>query len=377
MNKKILFVVSEDWYFCSHRLPIAIAAKKVGYEVVLATNISDHKNLLDSHGIRTVPLKFMKRSSINILREICLFIELLVIIKLEKPQIIHNVSLKLVIYSSFCSKIIGKGFLVNALGGLGIIFTNNNLSTKLLRFIILRFLRVVLNFTNSSIIVQNQFDFAYINRNAKVNKEKIKLICGAGVDLEKFSADNQSSDKPIVMLASRLIREKGIFEFVEASNILRVRGYDFRFVIVGKPDLGAKSFVPEHQIKLWVQYGLVEWWGYFMDMSKIIPQASIVCLPSYYGEGLPKILIEAMACYKPVITTSIPGCSSVVRDGVNGILISPKNPKELANSIENLLINHSLRKSMGIEGRRIAERKYDVNDVIKKTLSIYKIAENK
>jgi glycosyltransferase involved in cell wall biosynthesis len=369
--QKILFVVTEDRYFCSHRLQLAAFAVSHGHEVVVATRVTDCREVIEEARIRTVPLRRLKRSSLNFVRELAALIELIYVFRRERPDLVHLVALKPVVYGYFAARLSGDFPIINALGGLGYIFSSRRIVARLLRFILLYALRHVLNSPRSTLILQNSDDLIYLSAKAQVSGEKMRLIRGAGVDLKLYSVEELPDGPPIVMLASRMLWDKGIGEFVEASSALKALGVDARFVLVGGPDPENPSSISRTQLQKWHASGVVEWWGYRSDMPKVLAQSSIVCLPSYYGEGVPKILIEAMACGRPIVTTDMPGCRDLVRSGRNGVLVRPRDPVALMEGLHSFMLNKSLLQLMGIEGRRIVEDEFSLSRVAHETMEVY------
>ncbi|MFW8744910.1 glycosyltransferase family 4 protein [Mesorhizobium japonicum] len=372
MNRiKILFVVTEDWYFCSHRLPLAIEAKERGFSVAIATTVSSHQLEIERHGIQVIPLKCMRRSSMSIFRELSAIMELILIYRKFRPTLVHHVALKPVIYGSLAARLLGVRARVSALGGLGFIFTSDNFLPLILRPPLMLIFRLIFNDERSILILQNENDLSLISNEARVNKKFLSLIRGAGVDMRKYKAQSIADEIPIVMLASRMLWDKGVGEFVKAAEILRCRGISCRFVLTGKPDPENPNSVPIQQMQAWTESNVIEWWGYSEDMPSTLSQASIVCLPSYYGEGIPKVLIEAMACARAIITTNMPGCSELVRSSQNGLLVNPRDPVGLANAILQILSSKSLCQKMGNEGRKIAESDYSLERVVMETFNLY------
>jgi len=368
---KILFVVTEDWYFCSHRLPLAIAAKTAGHDVAVATRLTSHKALIEQAGVRIIPLQRMSRSSLNLIRELSSLIELFVIYRRERPDVVHHVALKPVIYGSVTARLVGVPARVNALGGLGFVFSSPKLLARILRPILIKAFQVICNDRHSRLILQNLDDVAVVTEKAGVNSTQVRLIRSAGVDLNQYHIQPLLLGIPVVMLASRMLWDKGIGEFVEAAALLHRQGVSARFVLVGDPDTENPSSVSREQLQQWHDSGVIEWWGYRNDMPAVLSQARIVCLPSYYGEGIPKILIEAMACARPIVTTDMPGCRDLVRSNKNGMLVPPKNAANLAMALKTLLLNISMCRQMGEDGRKIAEEDYALTRVIEETMAVY------
>lgn len=368
---KILFVVTEDWYFCSHRLPLAVAAAQNGYEVGVVTRLTGHKQTIEKAGVRTIPLLRMKRSSLNLFRELTAFLELFFIFRRERPDLVHLVALKPVMYGSLAAKLLGVPFRVNALGGLGFVFSSERLLARLLRPLLLLMFRFVFNDPRSRLVLQNQDDLRLLVEKARISLCRVRLIRGAGVDLNDYVPHDLPAGVPVVMLASRMLWDKGVGEFVQAAIAMKAKGINARFVLVGEPDSENPSSVPREQLNEWHATGIVEWWGFCADMPKALSESTVVCLPTYYGEGVPKVLIESMACGRPIVTTNMPGCKDLVEDGKNGLLVKPRDPVGLAESLSELVLDYSLCQRMGQEGRRIAEKGFSLEQVTEETLAIY------
>jgi len=368
---KILFVVTEDWYFCSHRLPLAVAAVRAGYEVAVVTRITDRRKAIEEAGIRVIPLRHLRRSSLNPFREFAAITELSAIFRRERPNLVHQVALKPALYGSLVANLIGIRAKVNALGGLGFIFSSNRLLARLIRPFLLWLFRLIFNGKNGQLILQNDDDFSLVTTRAGVDRQRVRLIRSAGVDLEHYVAKEIPSGVPVVMLASRMLWDKGVGEFVSAARLLHEQGIDARFVLVGEPDPDNPFSVALEQLQQWSDSGVVEWWGHRDDMPEVLSQAWVVCLPSYYGEGVPKVLIEAMACARAVVTTDMPGCRDVVRSGNNGLLVKPRDVDDLASALKTFLLDRMRCIALGSAGRQIAEDEYALSGVVKETLAVY------
>jgi len=369
---KLLYFVTEDWYFRSHRLPLARAAIEAGFEVVLLTRVGAHRQEIESMGIRVIHLE-MRRRSINPLREIATFRSIYSILKVESPDILHLVALKPIIYGGMAGLLAGFGRMVCAVAGLGYVFTSRELKAALIRPIMKMLLSILLARPNVRVIVQNPDDGELLVNSVGVEKVRTVLIRGAGVDPIMFSPPREEPRTiPVVLFASRMIWDKGVAEFVEAAQILRDSGVVARFVLAGGPDPGNPVSVPEAQLKEWNNTGAVEWWGPREDMPEVLSQSTLVCLPSAYGEGVPKILIEAAACGRAIIASDAPGCREIVRHGENGLLVPLKDAAALAEAMGRLLADPELCRRMGERGRDIAVREFSVSQVVGETMAIYR-----
>lgn len=375
MQKKkhrILFLVTEDWYFCSHRLPLAEAAKANGYDVSVATRVGAMGSAITDAGLKLIPLQQLRRSSLNPLQEVLACFELLKIYRAERPTLVHHVALKPVIYGSIAARLARVPFTVNALAGLGFVFSSRKPLARLLRPLLTSLLRCLLNGFRSRLIVQNRDDQDVLIGANLIDPTCVHLIRGVGVDLNAYAPrPSLNVGPPLVILASRMLWDKGIGEFADAARILKERGRQIRFALVGETDADNPTSVPHAQLEAWRNEGVIEWWGYRRDMPEVLVQADIVCLPTYYGEGVPKVLIEAMACAKPIVTTDTPGCRDLVQDGVNGRLVPARDASILAEAIDELLSDAEARHSMGTENRRRAVTEFSMERSIGETLSIY------
>jgi len=364
---KLLFFVTEDWVFCSHRLALGQAAVNAGYEVVLVTRSREHKKLIEDAGIRVIPIEH-QRGGLNLFSDFRVLLHLWSIYRIEGPSLVHHVALKPVLLGSLVAALVGIPQ-VNAITGLGWIFISQSTTAKFLSMVLTGLLRLTLRRGIS--ILQNPEDQNWII-NLGIPLSSTRLIRGAGVNIEKFAPTFKELTEPTtVMLVARMLFDKGVLEFVEAARLLREKGQKARFVLVGNPDLENRGSVSLTKLEEWQRDGLVEWWGHSDDVAGCYNQAAIACLPSY-REGLPKSLLEAAACGLPIVTTDVPGCREVVNHEDNGLLVPVKSSHALADALERLLIDPALRDRMGKRSREIAENEFDVEHVITKTLEVYR-----
>ena len=370
MPPKIIFLITEDRFLWSHRLPIARAALHSGYEVIIATRVvGDGQKILDE-GFRLIPLS-LKRRSYNPLRDLGVIRHLREIYKTEKPDIVHHVALKPVLYGTAAALGFKDIRVINALTGLGFLVSSNSAKARFLRPIIWNLFRLLLSRTNQHVLLQNRDDMQLLVTRLKVSSEKIVTIRGSGVNVDLFQPSPEPPGTPIVLFASRMLWIKGLREFVTAARLLRNKGVKARFVLVGDADFGSPSSVPRQQLLEWQEAGALEWWGHKENMPEVFKQINLICLPSQGGEGVPKTLLEAAASGRAIITTNVPGCRDIVRQGVNGILVEPKNATALAAAIEELLNDPERRQKMGERGREIAVGEFSQEQVVKETLSLY------
>lgn len=366
---KILFLVTEDWYFCSHRLALANEAKRNGFDVVVATRVMSHGKQIEDKGFKLVPIS-MVRSSKNPLKELATLLELVKIYKSERPDIVHHVAMKPVLYGAIAAWVAKVPHVINALTGMGYIFISNHWKAILLRKFVSNAFRILLNRPNSRVIVQNPDDRNFIVQSRILIPERIVLIRGSGVDTQAFSVTPVPGGVITVVLASRMLWDKGVGEFVEAARLIRDSGKDIRFVLVGDSDPANPAAVPTSQLEVWNRSGVIEWWGRREDMPKVFSESHIVCLPSY-REGLPKVLIEAAACGRPIVATDVPGCREIVLHGKNGFLVPARNSAAIADALERLIEDPALRYKMGIKGRELALSEFSIEKVVSQTLALY------
>jgi len=365
----LAFVVSEDWYFCSHRLPLAVAALAAGYRVSVITRVGEHGELMRRAGLNVVPF-LMSRSGINPIHELRTVDELRRLYLNLKPDIVHHVALKPVVLGSIAARLAKVPRVINAVAGLGYLSISSGFRARALRHLLRVLLRFLLRYPGTTVIVQNEFD-AQAMRDLGLADSKLSVIRGAGVDLAWQSVHAEAEGTPVVMLAARLLWDKGVGDFVEAARILNARGVVARFVLVGRPDAGNPRAVPVKQLEQWRSEGPVEWWGHSADMNATLARCHVFCLPTFYGEGIPKVLLEAAAAGRPIVASDIPGCREVVRPDVNGLLVPQRNPQRLAEALQALIEDPARRRRLGVAGRRIAEEEFSVEKVIAATLALY------
>ena len=365
---KLLFFVTEDWYFCSHRLPLAIAAREAGYEVVLATRVQAHRSIIEAAGIRLLPLD-LSRGAKNPFKDWRTLLKLYGILRSERPDILHNVAMKPVLYGSLAAKFGSKTSVINALAGLGHLFAVTGRSGHLRRLVHVALKALLLR--SGRVIVQNPDDLRLLVESGTIEQNQALLIRGSGADLDRFKPTPEPSGPPVVVMAARLLWDKGVGEFVAAAEKLKREGLKARFILVGEPDTENHSSIQKEQIEIWVQEGAIEWWGQQSDMPWVFSQCHIVCLPSYYGEGVPKVLLEAAASQRPIITTDMPGCREAVEHQENGLLVPARDVAHLAEALRRLIEDRPLRERLAQRGRQRAEQEFGIQKVVSATLELY------
>jgi glycosyltransferase involved in cell wall biosynthesis len=365
-HPKILFVVTEDWYFVSHRLALAVAAQAAGFEVVVATRVGRHGEAIRAAGLRLVPFG-LARTYGNPIREILALVRLY---RRERPDIVHHVALKPIVYGAVAARLARVPAQVNAVVGLGWLFTSAKGVMRLIRPAARWTLALLLRTRSSLTIVQNPDDRALLIR-SHLPESRIRLIRGAGVDTRVFAPAPEPAGPVCVVLAARMLWDKGVGEFVEAARLIRQAGIQARFALVGDPDNDNPASVPEATLRSWHGQDGIEWWGRRDDMPSVYHAAHIACLPSY-REGLPRVLLEAAACGRPLVATDAPGCREVVQDGDNGVLVPVRDAAGLADALSKLIHDVPLRTNMGRRAREVVLQKFSNEQIIGQTLAVYR-----
>ena len=369
MSRTLLFVVNVDWFFLSHRLPIALEAMRQGYQVHIATGLTDRLDELQRNGLVVHPLA-LDRSSAGLGNAWRTVLQLWQIFKAVRPDVVHLVTIKPVLLGGLVARLAGVPAVVAAVSGLGFVFMARGAKAAVRRWLVGAFYRLALGHGNLKVIFQNADDLRSLAKMAHLPGAKVAVIRGSGVDLARYAQVPLPSGVPVVLLATRLLADKGVLEFVQAARLLKQRGCNARFVLVGTVDTANPTSFTNTEVSAWVDEGAVEWWGHRADMPQVLAASQVVVLPSY-REGLPKVLIEAAACGRAVVTTDVPGCRDAIDPGITGVLVPVRNAVALANAME-ALINDSVRcQVMGDAGRALAEKAFDVRQVVATHLQLY------
>ncbi len=367
---RLLLLITEDWYFWSHRLDVARAARDAGFDVMIATRVTDHGERIQREGFRLFPISLVRQSR-NPFVELAAVLELVRLYRRERPAIVHHVALKPILYGSLAAWISGIPAVVNAFAGLGYAFTDETRRKSMAHTFLCRALSTLLRLSQSVVIFQNKDDRELLLGEGVVEMQQTRIIPGSGVDTKTFDVRSSAEERPIVMLASRMLWDKGVGEFVEASRRLKQNGLAARYVLVGRCDEHNPAAIEPAQLRRWVEDGVVEWWEHRDEMSQTLASATIVVLPSY-REGLPKVLLEAAACGKPLIATDVPGCRDIVTHGVNGLLVPARDSAALAAAIDSLLGDSALRAAMGMAGRAGVILAFSVEKVAGQVVALYR-----
>jgi len=368
---KIVLFANTDWYLYNFRRSLALALHGAGHEVLLLSPPGPYGAKLRALGLRweVVP---MQRSSLNPLREAMLIWYLWRLLRRERPALVHGFTIKCAVYGSLAARAAGVPGRVNAVAGMGYVFISNSLKARILRPLVRGLLRLALGGRGARLILQNPDDVHLFEQAGLIDPAQVRLIRGSGVDCARFVARAaRAEDAPMrVLLATRLLWDKGVAEYVAAARRLRQEGRAVRFLLAGDPDPGNPAAVPEAQVRQWVDEGVVEWLGHVDDMPALLSSVDAVVLPSY-REGLPRSLIEAAACALPLVTTDVPGCREVVSDDVDGLLVPVRDAHALGDAIASLQDDPALAARLGAAARQKALHCFDEGHVIRATLAVY------
>ena len=376
---RLLFVLNEAYFLLSHRGAIVRGAKEAGFEIHVAApphhawappgfDVSQ----LEQEGVTFHPIP-MSRRGMNPFGELQTFFALWRLYRRLRPDLVHHVTIKPNLYGGIAARLAGVPAVVYAVTGLGHLFASANPPLAFLRPAVVAGLRLSLNHRNARVIFQNRDDRDLLVSAGAVSPDRCVVLGGAGVDLGLFARLAPPSGTPLVVLASRLIWDKGVGVFVEAARALRREGVTARFALVGGTHASNPQAVPEATLKAWVAEGVVEWWGYRTDMPDVLERSHVVCLPSSYGEGVPKVLLEAAAAARPVVASDIPGCRDAVVAGVTGLLVPPGDAAALGIALRRLIENPDQCAAMGVAARQRAQAEFDERSVVKRTMAIYRL----
>lgn len=371
---KFVFFANTDWYLYNFRLSTALCLKAQGAEVTMLSPPGEFGQRFADHGIRWVTLP-MDRASLNPLRESWTLQRLVRLLKNERPDLLHNFTVKCAVYGALAARAAGIPAVVNAIAGLGYVYASDSLKARALRPVVGALMRATLGSRHSRVILQNPDDADALAASRMVLPAKIRLIRSSGVDLERFRpvSGGMPQRQPLrVLLAARLVREKGVREFAQAARLLKDQGRDVHFLLAGQPDPGNPGSVTEAEVRRWHDDRVLHWCGHVDDMPSLLSSVDVMVLPSYYREGVPKSLIEGAACGLALVTTGLPGCREVVtEDGVDGLRIEPRDPGSLGSALARLDDDRALLRQLGERARLRALEHFDERMVIQKTMDVY------
>jgi glycosyltransferase involved in cell wall biosynthesis len=367
MARKILYLVSEDWYFVSHRLPMARAAKRAGYDVHVATRVKECGDEITREGFVLHPIHW-RRGSVNPVRLLAAVRETRRIYRQVKPDLVHHVAVVPAIIGSLA--VLGLPIVrLNALAGLGFAFTSDTAKARIVRPFAQLLLRWLLKRPKTVVLVQNPDDYAVVVA-LGLRKEAIVLIPGSGVDTDELLALPEPAGPFTIAFVGRLLDDKGVRPLVQAHKALNERGAAVQTLLAGEPDPFNPALIPTRVLDAWRQIADLRLLGHVNDIRTVWAQAHVAVLPSR-REGLPKSLLEAAACGRPLIATDVPGCREIAREGVNALLVPPDDPEALAKAVETLMKNADLRARFGKASRQIAVDDYSSRRIGTEITALY------
>ena len=370
--KKLLFVVNVDWFFISHRLPIALQAIEDGYDVHLACTFTGNRSQLEELGITCHSIAF-SRSGSSVTMELNAISSIRQVIKSLKVDVVHAITIKPVIYTGLSLQSIERPpAFVAAISGLGYVFTADTLRAKMTKLLVSLMYKLALRNKRKVVIFQNTSDQTILSKIVKLSEKDKTLIKGSGADLSvyRYQAEPVGPNK-IVSMACRLLKEKGVYEFIEAAKLVKEKYSNIDFWLIGNVDLENPNSVSQEEVDTWVEEGVITAFGHRDDIPQLFAQSHVVTMPSFYGEGVPKVLIEAAACGRPIVTTDNPGCRDSIINEETGLLVPIKNAEALAKALIVLLLDEHKRIEMGLQARQYAVSEFDVSNVVIRHLEIY------
>ena len=366
---KILMVVNEDRFFLSHRLPIAAAAREAGYEVMIVTKNTGKHTKIEQLGFKVIDLP-INPTGMNLWEEWKTFRFLYKLYRSRRPDIVHHVGLKNILWGGLAARMLKIPGVVNAVSGLGGLFNDNKISTTT------RSILALMRFSNQrdsvKVIFQNNDDMSIFLANNTVKPKQIAFTKGSGIDLNEYKYCEEPVDGKIrIIFTGRMVREKGICDLIEAAELLKPE-FDgkIEFILCGRLTPNKNSVTAEY-LDSHCDGNYLQWLGERNDIHDLLKSSHIMAFPSYYREGVPKSLIEASAIGRPIVTCNSTGCKDVVTDGINGYLVKPRSPGILAEKIRALIVDKQLRIQMGKAARRKAETEFSIDTVVATHLEIY------
>ncbi len=368
---KLIYLVTEDWYFWSHRLPVARAARDAGFQVAVATRVADHEARIRDEGFDLHPLGW-RRGSVSPPAQVAAVREITKLYRQERPDIVHHVSMKPVVLGGLAAWRAGVPAVISALTGLGTVFIADGLKARLARPLVFAVLGRLLRRSASRVIMQNGDDLQTLVRLGLITPDRAVVIRGSGVDADALPHLPEPPTPPIVAaFVGRMLEDKGVRPLVEAQKTLWARGIPLHLHLVGPPDPENPTSIPEAELQEWDRLPGISWLGHRDDIRSVWAAAHIGVLPSR-REGLPKSLLEAASCGRPIVATDVPGCREIARTGENAFLVPPDDAAELADAMAALAADGDLRCRFGAASRRLVEQHFSAGHVSDATVALYR-----
>lgn len=372
MGKILVYCINVDWYFALHWLDRAKAAQEAGFTVHVVTNFTkpELKRQFESHGFICHFLQISRKS-------LSPFVELKVLadfwgqIRKLRPDLVHCVTIKPNIYGGLVCRMLRVPYIMS-ITGRGGVFSGTGGRNRMVRLLVKSLYKIVGKSPVAGFIFENEDDLDFFVGNKITSSDNGRVIKGAGVDVDTYKfASPPTNQPPIIFFAARLLKWKGLDDLVSAARILRQKGVEFVLQVAGIIDSDCLDAVPERQLVAWHEEGILHWLGQRQDMNLLLAQSDMVALPTTYGEGVPRILIEAASTGRPLVATDVAGCRDIVIDGFNGLLVPSHNPPLLAEALKKLIESKQLCQEYGKNGCRLVEQEFDQRIVIRKHLEVY------
>ena len=365
--RRLVYVVNYPIFFNSHRLALALRARDSGYEVIVISPRGEGVDVIKATGLEWHEMSF-DPGGMNPWRDIATIRDLVRLFRQLKPDVVHNITIKPVLYGTFAARLTGVKRVINAVSGLGYLFTSGRPGP---RAIGVALYRLFLGHPDMRVILQNREDLTLFEQLRLAPRGTLRLIRGSGVDAQAFIPAPRGEGAPLVLQTSRMVGDKGVREFIQAAQIVKARRPETRFVLVGPLYPDNPSAFTATQLRMLEAEGAVEWWGHRDDVAAVLQQATVYCLPSY-REGLPKSLLEAGACGLPLVTTDTSGCKEVVTDGENGLLVPVADGPALARAILRLLEDPALAARLGGAARERVMREFAFDIIADAQIALYR-----
>lgn len=367
---RVLIVSHATDDFLRHRLPIARALRDRGLEVHVAVPLEDGAAISASHGFE-FHRYHLRRKSVRLVGNLRTLVTLVRLYRRLRPDVVHHIGLKPALHGGLAARITRVPATLTLLPGLGYVFSANSLRAHVLRWVVERCLPAALRHRNGRIVFQNPDDLEVMVTRGSVTRDRAVIIRGSGIDPAMFPVQPEASGIPVVLMAARLLWEKGVGEFVQASRVLRSAGVPARFLLAGEPDDGHPSAVSRTVLERWHAAGDIEWLGWRDDIPALLALSHVACLPSYYGEGIPRFLVEAAASGRAIVTTDHTGCREIVRHLETGLLVEPRDARSLSAAIVRLIRDPELRSCLGTRARTLVVSQASLERVVASTLELY------
>jgi len=370
-RRRLLYVVNVPWFFVMHRLSLALRAREMGYEVHVACGEGAGAEEIVSAGLPFHRFG-MRREGRHPLREAKAVFELARLYRRLAPHLVHHVTFKPILYGSLAARVARVPAVINSFAGLGYAFASTGAWARVRQYALLRAFRASFPAHGLAVTFENEDDRELMRSAGVVTMQNSEVLPGVGVDVDEYAASPEPQGKVRILFASRMLKEKGVEDFVTVAQMIREQGVQAEFLLVGKPDPSNPGSIDEQTLSEWHSRGHVSWLGFQSDMPQLISQCHIVCLPTFYREGIPRILLEACASQRPIVATSVPGCREICVPGVSGILVQPHDIAGLYAAVSQLIDDPILRRQLGAGGRKLAEERFSLEIVLNRTMRTYR-----